>query len=142
MKKKLLIGFFLSCTLVFSLYAQDVIFHYDNAGNRIERVIELKSAYIVKSAVVEQQVFEEILAEREIKIYPNPTEGQLSVSIRNPESLPEGTITVTDMNGRTILTKRIETELTPVDLSARPAGYYLMKIVLGTETSTWKIIKK
>ncbi|WP_423128610.1 T9SS type A sorting domain-containing protein [Gaoshiqia sp. Z1-71] len=142
MRKIVLIGFILLCTFGASLSAQDISYHYDNAGNRTERVIELRSAYVSKSAIQEQQVFEETLAQQEIKIYPNPTEGMLSVSISNPGNLPEGTITLTDMNGRKILTRRIENGLTSVDLSSHPAGYYLMKITLGAETSTWKIIKK
>ncbi|MFT3740235.1 MAG: T9SS type A sorting domain-containing protein [Breznakibacter sp.] len=142
MGKIIRLSFFLLCMLGPSLYAQGVIYLYDNAGNRIERAIELNAANTAKSAVLEQQVFEEALAGQEIKIYPNPTEGQLSVSVVPLESHLEGTIAVTDMNNRLILTKQITSGVTPIDLSAQPAGYYLMKIIIGTETSTWKIIKK
>ena len=123
-------------------YAQDVNYHYDNAGNRIERVIELKSAHIAGNEVREQQVFDEMLGEQEIKIYPNPTDGLLAVSIGSSTSLPEGRIVLTDMNGRIILTKQIETGLIPIDISGQPVGFYIMRIDLGNETTTWKIIKK
>jgi hypothetical protein len=144
--KKLLPLVVLIATLVFPLagIAQSTIeYHYDSSGNRIERVIVLntKSASIAGEENL-SQVFEDNLDAGEIKIYPNPTEGLLNVRISKPGNLTEGTITVTDINGRTILIKQIEDGFTPVDLSDRSRGYYLMKITLGVETSTWKIIKK
>lgn len=142
MRKSVLISFLLLSMLAANIYAQDVNYHYDNAGNRIERVIELKSAQIAGSEAIEQQVFDEILGEHEIKIYPNPTDGFLSVSISSSVNLPEGRIILTDMNGRTILTKQIETGLIAIDISGQPVGFYIMRIDLGTETTSWKIIKK
>ncbi|MFV0376511.1 MAG: T9SS type A sorting domain-containing protein [Mangrovibacterium sp.] len=142
MIKFLLLSLCLTGLLCSQAAAQDVLYHYDQAGNRTERVIALLRSYAEKSVAEAPQVYEEILAEKEIKIYPNPTRGQLSVSITGMGSTDSGTVLVSDMNGRPLLTKSIQEGLTPIDLSDRPDGYYLLKIVLGTETSTWKIIKQ
>ena len=59
-------------------------FDYDASGNRIERqLITLKSASLASALGEnpEQEVFEGILDEREIRIYPNPTKGLLRIEI-------------------------------------------------------------
>ncbi len=144
MKKILLLGIILFLLVpTISMAQSSVEFAYDKSGNRIQRqviVLGTKSATVATANNPEKDLYE--WKEQEIKIYPNPTEGLLSVSISKLESLTEGTIAVTDLEGRVILTRRIESGLTAVDLSGQPSGYYLMRISVGSETSTWKIIKK
>lgn len=72
MKQKLLL--LLSVSLL-SANADTVSFPYDSAGNRVKReiIVEKKSA----PSHAGTEYFSEIISEKEIKIYPNPTEGVL-----------------------------------------------------------------
>lgn len=142
MKKCLLICFLISSLSPFVLYGQDVSYRYDKAGNRKERVIELKSAEIAKNQVQEPApVIEDLLSGQEILIYPNPTEGELSVSISNAKNTIEGEVFITTMNGEVLIRKKVVSTLMHFDLSNNAAGFYIMKIILNGEATTWKIIK-
>ncbi|MFV0268914.1 MAG: T9SS type A sorting domain-containing protein [Draconibacterium sp.] len=143
MKKWLLICFFLSTFISLSTYSQSVSYYYDDAGNRIERVISLKSAKITSDQSSQNQdLVEDIFLEHEIKIYPNPTEGKLSVNIENAQKLEGGEVIITGINGEVLIQKKITTSLMHFDLSGKSAGLYLMKIRFNGELTTWKIIKQ
>jgi len=109
---------------------------YDADGNRIERTISM-----TRSASVTTEFYEEIIAEKNVKIYPNPTKGQLKVEISNTE-INSGSIQVFDMNGRKIIQQKITEITTPIDLSNYSTGTYILKIQLNNESSNWKIIKE
>lgn len=114
---------------------------YDAAGNRMERkIIELEPS--LKSGSELEQPFEDSLADQEIRIYPNPTEGHLMVSISSMDSNTKGKISITDINGRLLITKEIKEINTSLNLSDQPSGFYLMTITLNNESSIWKIVKK
>ncbi len=94
MNKTLLL--FISILLTISgLKAQNKInFAYDAAGNRVSRTIELPanpSMFGDGGGTAElredKNFFTETLAEKQIKIYPNPTRGQLRVEILGYEDL-------------------------------------------------------
>lgn len=141
MKKCLLTCFLISGLSSLFLYGQDVSYRYDKAGNRKERVIELKSAEIAKNQLQEPApVIEDLLSEQEILIYPNPTEGELSVSISNVQDI-EGEVLITTINGEVLIRKKVVSTLMHFDLSNNAAGFYIMKIILNGEATTWKIIK-
>ncbi|MDR0863721.1 MAG: T9SS type A sorting domain-containing protein [Candidatus Symbiothrix sp.] len=138
--KNLLIvaGVFLFCHFAF---AQTITFGYDTAGNRINRVIEVQ----LRSGETDEEPpkeYAEALAEMVIKIYPNPTEGLLHVSIEN---MPEGVtaqIALYQLNGNLIITQKGIQNFTELNISNQPAGVYLLRIIAGDEHTEWKIIKK
>ena len=57
------------------------------------------------------------------QIYPNPTDGVITVS--GPQL---GEYRITNLLGQTLLTGRIESEKQPIDVSALPAGMYFITI--------------
>lgn len=142
--RKMLIGIlYFFCFTGCHLFAQNISYRYDNSGNRIERkLIELKSSSKSDGVDQQEEIFEESLPGLEIKIYPNPTEGHLMVTISPLDDAPEGKITITKLDGRMVLTKKVEGPSTSLNLSDQPTGYYIMTIAVGTETSVWKILKK
>lgn len=141
MEKLLLATFFFFCLTAVQLQGQNIAFTYDKAGNRIERkTILLKSSSASENEP--EQLFEDGLADQAIRIYPNPTEGHLMVSISPLGNYPKGKITISDINGRLLITQEIEGPNTSLNLSDQPSGLYLMTITLGEESSVWKIIKK
>ena len=73
-----------------------------------------------------------------IKIYPNPTDGMLEISIPgNPDS--DYKIEVFNLTG---LVQTYNERTTLIDLSAYPSGIYLIKISSDSESYQYKIIKK
>ncbi|MGM0498473.1 MAG: T9SS type A sorting domain-containing protein, partial [Bacteroidota bacterium] len=72
----------------------------------------------------------------EFKIYPNPTEGRISVKTDNPE----GSVHIHNLTGKIIFKKHINKEVLHIDLSGKPSGIYFIKIITDTNTFTKKLI--
>jgi hypothetical protein len=76
------------------------------------------------------------------RFYPNPTTGAFEIEApANPEIIEIYSVTVTDINGKVIIDKKIETGRTLLDLSGRQDGIYILKLNNGQRSSVWKIIK-
>jgi hypothetical protein len=127
-------------------------FTHDASGNRTGRnVIRLKSAltYFTLSDSVnnedynpfpESKFYED--ANYNIKIYPNPTHGELKVEISDFDFSKKSGIYIYNLSGSLISQKSPATGLDIIDLQNNKNGIYLMKIVLGDKTSEWTIIKE
>lgn len=139
---KILLIIFLCIISFVSIQAQNKIsYAYDVAGNRVKREIVLAT----KSAVAptEAEVFTDRIAERNIKIYPNPTQGQLKVEFGNTEGIKNCTITISAMNtGKQVKKQKAIFPVTDIDISNQPFGVYIMLIDIDGEYTSWKIIKK
>lgn len=134
-------------------FSQTIHYHYsyDASGNRYLRVKEItyprKSAALPKDSTSTlsknrmSEVFNDILDNKEIKIYPNPTKGLLTVDIPLGES-DRARISIFDMQGRGLMDFNNAGTSTDIDLSGQPAGIYLMRIFINNKPSTWKIIKQ
>ena len=138
-------------SVIMFLFCPDVAeaqvdFGYDSAGNRVNRVI--RSSF--KSQKAEEQseekstekIYSEVLKDFSIKIYPNPTKGDLTVEILN---LPEGktaNLRLYDMSGRLILQKTGVRDTEHLNIGKSPDGIYILKISAGDSSTEWKIIKQ
>ena len=122
-----------------SLSAQKkVMYAYDAAGNRIKKESLFEQSQS-KSQVV---AYSDMLDEKEIKIYPNPTEGELRVEIFNELKKTEGIVTVHGNNGAMIYTTPIINGSASLDISSCPNGLYILHVKIGDSVSSWKIIKR
>lgn len=131
--------FFFFVIFSLSLSAQKkVMYVYDAAGNRIKREILFEQSQS-KSQVV---AYSDMLDEKEIKIYPNPTEGELRVEIFNELKKTEGIVTVHGNNGAMIYTTPIINGSASLDISSCPNGLYILHVKIGDSVSSWKIIKR
>lgn len=133
----ILLTFFIISIL--SSPAQTIEYGYDACGNRIFRQIVLEKNN--KALEAEEMPFsEEQLGAVQVRIYPNPTHGHLKVILQGIGE-QQGSIEVYDMQGKRIAyLPHAENEI-DIDLSPQPNGIYLMRLTIGTEVSTWKIIK-
>jgi len=133
-------------------YSQTIHYNYtfDASGNRTyrEKVITYpKSAKLPKDSLSSPQkdkvgeVYNDLLDNKEIKIYPNPTRGLLTVDIPLRES-DRARISIFDMQGRTLMDFNNAGTSTDIDLSGQPAGMYLLRIFINNKPTTWKIIKQ
>jgi hypothetical protein len=148
-----------------------VSYTYDASGNRISRTINMKmfapppqdstekaaddpedSVAIVQGMEDEtpqeiynnektQEVYTDALAQTLITIYPNPTRGLLTVKISELPKHAASSLTLFDMQGRVITQQQSLADENKLDISAQPVGTYIMRIAIGGEVVSWKIIK-
>lgn len=119
-----------------------VSFAYDSAGNRIKREIVLSQRNIPGHSGSGTTYAKELLADREIRIHPNPTKGMLMVEIMNHTHEDSGQLSLFNMSGMQILSADISQNITTLDISACANGVYVLRIGLNGRFSSWKIIKE
>jgi len=77
-----------------------------------------------------------------VKIYPNPTVGNISITTK--ENLNEMSISLWDTAGKMLRTEKLKISENTVnlDISEQPAGLYILRIVTSLGNQTFKVIKK
>ncbi len=138
--KKLLLLFCFAYSFVL-LGQNKISYAYDAAGNRVKREIILSTRSMALSDEDKNTFFTEEVAKRHIKIYPNPTYGQLAVEISDIDDIKSGIITILTINGQQVLKKEIDSTYIELDISSRQAGTYILIVEIDGEKTTWKIIK-
>ena len=82
---------------------------------------------------------EETMSSTGIQFYPNPASGTVYFNLPENEKLA---ITIYDVNGQTILKKKIHDSTTGIDLQEISSGIYFIKTISSTgEISTDKLIR-
>jgi hypothetical protein len=130
-----------------------VSYAYDPAGNRISRTVVLYNPFrapragIGETEEMEEQAIippfvEQLTADMQIKIYPNPTKGLLQVELAGIFDNKAANITVLTLNGQIIMQTQASGQTTNIDLSAQAAGVYLLRLTIGSKVTDYKIIKK
>lgn len=139
MKKKLTM--LLIWVMPYAASAQSVKYSYDNAGNLIKReiVMKAKSSYKETSRT---ECFSEMLSDKDIRIYPNPTKGRLKIEIAGYENSDRCVLRIFNTSGQQILSTHASSPWTELDISSRANGIYILYISLNNKETTWKIIKK
>ena len=123
--------------------AESVTFSYDRGGNRIKREIVLdadKPDVIVQKA--DRQFFSDRLSEKDIRIYPNPTKGQLQIEISGMEDDDNCTMAIYNMSGAKVCSASADGTPVTMDISSCPDGVYILHISLNGTDTAWKIIKE
>ena len=138
-------------------------FNYDDSGNRTERnVIYLRVPEDGKALEVEggepprklsgaegrekksssTVVYNELIGEQQISIFPNPTKGKLTIEITNLEPDKPASLEVYSLTGEMVLHKNKIRNKTVVDLSKFPTGTYILKIQTSSGVQSWKVVKE
>lgn len=91
----------------------DVVLCSDTLIDMIE-VCEMNVTSIKKS-----------IAEKDIKIFPNPAKDYLNISFSNKDAF---TVEITDVTGKIVLTKRIIGDVERIDISSLQNGMYFVKV--------------
>ena len=141
---KKIIVFTLSLLFALTIKAQQQLsYAYDAAGNRVSRTIVLDTRST--SALVNEGdtvFFEEMLAEKQIKLYPNPVESVLTLLISDYTPSMEGEFSLFNLGGMMLDRRRITDETTYVEMSRYSKGIYVLHIQLNGQPTSWKVIKK
>jgi len=93
---------------------------------------------VVQSKSSQQVTSAEIIDTPLARVYPNPTEGIVRLEF---ESSGAYTVTLADMSGRTLLRQTVTAQTAQIDVSAYPAGVYLLTINDGKRQSATRIVK-
>ena len=89
--KQLFLTLMLTCIYIGAKAQQSLSYAYDAAGNRISRTIILETrASMAMEEKKDSVFFEEMLAEKQLKIYPNPVEQQLNIAVDEYSSSLDG----------------------------------------------------
>jgi len=140
--KSLLTMFFL---LAVSLMASaQVRYIYDPAGNRIlrEHVSYARSRSQYGDEESDNRSTSDMLANRNIRVYPNPTSGQLKVEVLNFEDTDICDLSLCTLLGIQIASARLTSSHSIFDLSAQKDGLYLLHMQINGIKHSWKILKK
>lgn len=132
-----------SCLFTAVMFSMTVVgqisYSYDLAGNRVKREIVMSSLAPKNSLVTG---FTEVLAKKNIRIYPNPTKGHLRVEVVGYDSTDKCLLQVFNATGALIINKKATLPFTEINITNQPNGIYLLQITLNGENTKWKIIKK
>ena len=139
--KKISVLLFAILLIQTSSYA-DVQYSYDASGNRIKKEIVLNTKQSIQTVDENIKPASEMLSERNIKIFPNPTHGILKIEINPLEKEDNSIIAVSKMSGQLLIQFDNVESSTEMDLSQYANGLYLLQIVINGENSVWKIIKE
>ena len=108
------------------------------ASNAIADVLADKPT--AQTAAPEPAPVEVQRGERTVRIYPNPTRGQLRVEVQGDTQ--QYTYRLLSMSGATIAQGQHDGgSPLPLDLSAQPDGAYLLQLIWPNDRCTYKIIK-
>ena len=129
----------------YSVYAQNTVsFTYDECGNRIKRSIQLRKVEENNKDVENENGYvsyaNDSIGAVVVSLFPNPTEGKVSVSFSDHSDAAIEAV-LTTITGSIIERQHFWGDQHEFDLSSQPAGIYLLKLIYGDETRTWKIVK-
>ena len=83
-----------------------------------------------------------MLAEKQLRIYPNPVQTELTISISRYQTSIQGEYLLYSLGGAILKKGKIEAETTRINMSNYQSGTYLLKISIDNQTTSWKIIKQ
>lgn len=123
------------------MFAQTIRYDYDGAGNRLTRYIVMSPNRVAKSTSIDE-FLSDSLSERNIRIYPNPTQGLLRIRIDQLSEEDICSIRLFSLSGQQILVMPLQATETELNISDQSNGIYILQILLNGEASSWKIIKE
>ena len=77
-----------------------------------------------------------------VEIYPNPTDGELTIEIAGVSDMGNTEIKIIRVSGEIIQHIVQPRQLNRVDLSAEPTGMYIIRFQVGEKIKDWKVLKQ
>lgn len=127
------------------VYKDQVSFVNIYAGTQVsERPIISDLALIIDNGCVGylEAINENSTAKSNMVIYPNPTEGRITIENLSKNSNTRGFITIFNIHGQMLLTESLQEYSTEIDLSLLPQGVYTVHITNNDGTVQIKLIKQ
>lgn len=139
LKTKFLLFSLLSCSLGLSAQTK-ISYSYDAAGNRVKREIVMSKTQ--NQAKQTSASFSDMVADRQIKISPNPTKGNLRIEVADGTTVEKGEVEVYSLGGIKITSAPIYNKVAVVDISQSANGIYILRVSIDGSSTSWKIIKE
>ena len=76
-----------------------------------------------------------------ITVYPNPTNGQVNLSIPCIENCDYAMIYISDLTGNFISTQKATSTIQQINLTSYNQGTYYLKVVMCNEQYSYKVVK-
>lgn len=137
----LTIVLYLISTIAFS---QNIKFNYDACGNRIARLIVIKSteASITDSIVPIATNQDQNLENIQITIYPNPTTNKVQITCTGYENSMKINAYLFSEKGELLKSFMLADLNQVLDLEYYSAGLYYLRFRINDKVESWKIIKQ
>ena len=156
----LILALFLLPCIAHAQQPVEMAFEHDAAGNMVRCYVvrltqpkaeksnkaetldpqHIASNAAAQSAVLKPESVEVQRGERTVRIYPNPTRGQLRVEVQGDTQ--QYTYRLLSMGGALIAQGQHDGgSPLPLDLSSQPDGAYLLQLIWPDDRCTYKIIK-
>jgi hypothetical protein len=148
MKKIIVIVSILLVSISYNFAQTSVSFTYDDAGNRETRIINGKLFFTTPSSVeneVKQQelVHKDLFTNLELKIFPNPTQGELRINIQGLEEDQMYHLKILSLSGKPLQSvENIKDFNYTLNITDFKSGTYLLEIQIDGISKFWKIIKE
>ena len=134
-------------SLPLTSFSQDIEFIYDASGNCIEKYKTITLASHIKkgnslSDSISSKESTDMIGDRTVTIYPNPTEGALRIEVKGECLKSPIVYFITDLSGKIFAQKQTYDLIYDYDMSRFASGVYLLRVVIDEKRKEWKIIKK
>lgn len=113
------------------------VYSYDNAGNRTQRVVNTGSKARQRSTATPNN----LLNDEKISATIDANRNNIKVEILSLKGSDEAEAAIYDLTGIQILSRRIESEITTLNLGKLRKGTYILSVILNGETRSCKFNK-
>lgn len=113
---------------------------YDSAGNRVSREIIIGVAGDEPQDIAASLI--DVVASKAVRIYPNPTDGNLTISIDDYEESDQASFVIYDLSGIIVYNSEATEQASSIDISSCQPGIYILSININGNLSSWRVIKK
>ena len=141
MKKKYTITLLLFLLISIS-FAQKIQYTYSPSGNRTIREYSPNPFRVGnKDSTESVKEFRDIVMKEGISVYPNPTNGRLTLTINNFDASEKNSVSLVDTKGSELVSQPITERSTELDISTFKVGVYYFKVVKNKQELYYKIVK-
>lgn len=127
--------------VILQIHSQTISYYYDYAGNRISRkVVSLPQN--IKGQPTDSVAVEDVLGQRNILVYPNPTKGALGVEITGGDWDEDIRLILYSGQGTVLYNTTAQQGINPIDMTAYPKGWYILRVQEGEKRKEFKVIKE
>jgi len=95
-----------------------------------------------KLSKAENEVTQTWIGQKEVSIYPNPTQGYLTIGLQNIEEVKSCSIEIVDMNGSVVYQSSTAQRVYSVDLSNRANGNYYINLRVNGQMGSFVVVKQ
>jgi hypothetical protein len=117
-------------------------FTYDAAGNMINKKLFISVSQQGGGSSETDSVFSDKIGEMQMKIFPNPTKGELRLVIDNLKPEDNASAAIYSVTGAKVLELANLTGDDILNLSDQLSGTYYLTITVNSERKQWTVIKE